>query len=275
MPQLARSYLYVPGDRPDRVVKALSSSADAVIVDLEDAVTFDRKDTARSVISDLDATVATSVAQVWVRIGAGHEGRRDLQAVASCESVHGLVLAKCDSPAWIDEVAAVVGPQVLLSPLIESAVALGDVHAIAQHPRTHRLQLGEVDMVADLGGHPPGADVLVQHARVAVVVASAAAGIAAPVGGVHLAIDDLDSLQTSSLLLRQMGFGARALIHPKHCDIANVAFAPSADEVAWAEDTLARAGASTGGALRAADDSMIDEAVLRRARAIVAVPRSI
>lgn len=273
MPPLARSFLYVPGDRPDRVVKALASGADAVVVDLEDSVTLDRKDMARVVVANLDATVAEVTAQVWVRVGAGHDGRSDVRAVASSSSVHGLVMAKCDSTEWIDEVAAAVGPQVLLSPLIESAVALRDVHAIAQHPRTHRLQLGEVDMAADLGGHPPGADLLVHHARFAVVVASAAAGIAAPVGGVHLAIDDLESLQASSVLLRQMGFGARALIHPKHCDITNVAFSPSADEIAWADDVLARAAASTGGALRAADGSMIDEAVLRRARSIAAMAR--
>jgi citrate lyase beta subunit len=124
-------------------------------------------------------------------------------------------------------------------------------------------------MIADLGGHPPGADALVQHARIAVVVASAAQGMAAPVGGVHVAIDDLDSLQTSGSLLRQLGFGGRALIHPTHCEITNDAFTPTDAEIAWAHQVLARAEASAGGALRAADGSMVDQAVLRRARGIV------
>lgn len=272
MPLLARSFLYVPGDRPDRVSKALSSTAHAVIVDLEDSVTDQRRGEARRVVAELDRSAALAemdTRQLWVRIGAGQQGRLDLDAALSCPSIDGLVLAKCDSTAWMDQVASIVEPHVLLAPLIESALGLRDVHAIAAHPRTHRLHLGEIDMVADLGGHPPGADLLVQHARIAVVVASAAQGIAPPVGGVHVAIDDLASLQTSSALMRQIGFGGRALIHPAHCDITNAAFAPTDAEIAWAHDVLARAETSTGGALRAADGSMLDEAVLRRARGIV------
>ena len=264
MSVVARSLLYVPGDRPDRVAKALASAADAVIVDLEDSVGADRKASAREVVGGLGALPGRPGVQRWVRIGAGVDGRLDL-ATAAGAAIDGVVLAKCESVAWIDEVAA-GAPDVQLALLVESAVGLRDVHHLAAHPRVRRLHLGEVDLVADLGGRPPADHLLVQHARIEVVIASAAAGLDPPVGGVHVAIDDLDALAVSSDVLRQLGFGGRAIVHPTHIAGTNAAFSPSAAELAWADDVLARAAADPHGAQRAADGSMIDEAVLRRAR---------
>ena len=268
-----RSFLYVPGDRPDRVAKAMASAADAVIVDLEDAVKPASKSAARDALRSLPTRTA---GQRWVRINAGADGRADLAALADLElgvergelgvGIDGVVVAKCETVDWLDEVAAAVGDRVAIAPLVESALALRRLDAICAHDRTVQCQLGEVDLLADLGGRPPGGHALVDRARLDLVVASAAAGIAAPIGGVHLAIDDLEALRSSSDALADIGFAGRAVVHPTHCAVVNEAFSPTAAELAWAEDVLARWAAASTGAVRAADGSMIDEAVVRRAR---------
>ncbi|MCB1000926.1 MAG: hypothetical protein KDB40_16655 [Acidimicrobiales bacterium] len=264
-----RSFLYVPGDRADRVAKAMASSAHAVIVDLEDAVKPDAKPAARAALASMPARTS---GQRWVRINAGADGRADLAALGSIEvagGIDGLVLAKCENTVWLDEVAAAVPPSVALAPLVETARAVRSLDAIVGHPRVQQCQLGEVDLLADLGGRTPGGATLVRHVRIELVIASAAAGIAAPIGGVHLAIDDLDALARSSRELAELGFAGRAVVHPRHCDVVNEAFAPSAQERAWAEDVLARWNDAGRGALRGADGAMIDEAVVQRARRLL------
>lgn len=263
---VCRSFLYVPGDRADRVAKAMASSAHAVIVDLEDAVRPDAKPAARAALASMPPR---SSGQRWVRINAGAEGRADLTAlgrIVGGGGIDGLVLAKCETTDWLDEVAAAMPPSVVLAPLVETARAVRSLDAIAGHARVDQCQLGEVDLLADLGGRTPGGQALVHHARLELVIASAAAGIAAPIGGVHLEIDDLDALARSSRALAEIGFAGRAVVHPRHCDVVNDTFAPTAEERAWAEDVLSRWDAAGNGALRGADGAMIDEAVVRRAR---------
>ena len=297
---IARSLLYVPGDRADRVAKAFASAGDAVIVDLEDSVKPDRKVLARHLFAHdvlaRGAGVRSGVAELWVRINSGDEGIADLDALAEVgpdgasafSHIDGIVVAKSESAGWLDHIAGLVAAartnqrrtsqhrrdqhraHVTLAPLIESARGLRSVDAIAAHPAVSRLHLGEVDLAADLGVRLPGGQSVLDAARVALVVASASAGLVGPVGGVHLQIDDFDALATTSLALADCGFGGRAVIHPSHCTGVNEAFAPSDADRAWAADIVTRLDTATGGAVRAADGSMLDEAVARRARTILA-----
>jgi len=279
-----RSFLYVPGDRPDRVAKALASAADAVIVDLEDAVKPAGKHEARALVREL---APRSQGETWVRINSGDRGRLDLAAIAAIVAVDvvrsghaadgrtddraiaGVVVAKCETTMWLDQVAASLRSGIAVAPLVETARAVRHLDELCAHPRVTQCHLGEVDLLADLGGRGSGADGLIHHARCELVIASAAAGILAPIGGVHLAIDDLDALGESSRLLAELGFSGRAVVHPSHCGLVNAAFGPSADEVAQALDVLARWEATTSGAVRAADGSMIDEAIVQRARRLL------
>ena len=266
-----RSFLYVPGDRPDRVAKALASSADAVIVDLEDAVKPANKDAARAVVCTLGRRAH---GEVWVRINGGHEGNLDLAAIAQItgaeQVIDGVVVAKCETTRWLDHVAASLHGDIAIAPLIETARALRRLDELGAHPRVVQCQIGEVDLLTDLGGRGAGADALMRHARVELVIASSAAGILAPIGGVHLAIDDLAALADSSVALAELGFAGRAVVHPSHCETVNESFAPTPEAIAAARDVLARWEATTSGAVRAADGSMIDEAVVERARRLLA-----
>lgn len=264
-----RSFLYVPGDRPDRVAKAMASSADAVIVDLEDAVKPDRKDDARAVVR---ACAARTTGEVWVRVGSGDDLPRDLAAVAvpaAAGLVHGVVVAKCETTAVLDQVVAALGEHVAVAALVESARAVRRLDDLVAHPAVVQCHLGEVDLLAELGAHGDGGEELLRHVRAELVVASVAAGRLAPIGGVHLAIDDLDALERTSRRLAETGFAGRAVIHPSHCDPVHAAFGPGPAEVAWARDVLDRWDAATDGAIRAADGTMIDEAVVVRARRVL------
>jgi citrate lyase subunit beta/citryl-CoA lyase len=255
----ARSWLYVPGDRPERIIKAKASAADAVIIDLEDAVAADRKGIARDALGE-------HASGAWVRINAGREGMDDLAALADVEP-DGVLIAKCDGAAWVDWVAERLADRVQIAALVESARGVAAVRMICAHPRITCCHLGEVDLLADLGATAAGADQILMPARTALVYAAAECGIDLPVGGVHLSIDDLDSLASSSATMAALGFGGRAVIHPTHCSVVNTAFTTSAADVAWATAVLA--DAENGSAQRAVDGSMVDEAVLRRARRLL------
>ena len=271
---MSRSLLYVPGDRPDRVAKACLGDADGVIIDLEDAVKAPAKHAARATVGELASIIRRADIAIWVRINSGDEGRRDLQSIADVAGIDGLVMAKCESVAWVKEVAAATPSTWMLSPLIESARAVRDIDQIVAGPRVAACHLGEVDLLADLhGAHPAGAR-LIEAARIAVLFASAAASIEPPIGGVHLQIDDLDALRTSSDELAQLGFGGRAIVHPSHCAIVNTSFSPSAADLEWAARLLADFDATSDGAVRGEDGAMIDEAVVRRARRIMSQRRS-
>lgn len=264
---MTRSWLYVPGDRPDRITKAFATDADAVIIDLEDAVKPASKADARA--HALAAIAAPHRPQRWVRLNSGDDGHHDLHALATApQRPDGVVLAKCESAAWIAEVASAL-PGVSIAPLVETAVALRDLPAIVGAPGVSLCHLGEVDLLADLGARPPGGQPLIDHARMLLVIASAAAAIGAPIGGVHLQVDDLGALALTSTALADLGFGGRAVIHPSHCTPVNLAFSPTAADVEWAEGVLA-ALAGAEGAVRGPDGTMLDEAVARRARRIVA-----
>ena len=136
---MTRSWLYVPGDRPDRIAKALASEADVVIIDLEDAVKPDNKAAAR--VHALAALEGTSRPQRWVRVNSGDDGRHDLDAMAAARvRPDGLVLAKCSSPSWIVEVHWSL-PGIAVAPLVETAAALRDLDALEamlQRPTPNR-----------------------------------------------------------------------------------------------------------------------------------------
>ena len=269
---LVRSFLYVPGDREDRVAKALAAGPDAVLIDLEDAVALSAKATAREVVVKALSGRSPQGPQVWVRINAGDVGRDDISALSpEADGLDGLVLAKCDDPAWLDEVGAAFPAPVPLSPLIESALAVRRLDGLCGHPRATQCHLGEIDLLADLGARP-GANSLLDYARHELVYASAAAGILPPIAGVFPAIRDLEALADDSARLARDGFAGRPALHPAQVPVINAAFRPSDAEikeaaslVAYYDEALKRGR----GAVSDESGRMIDEAVVRRARRLL------
>jgi citrate lyase subunit beta/citryl-CoA lyase len=263
------SYLYVPGDRPERFSKALASDADAVIFDLEDAVALPAKADA------LDAVVAhlqqpADRAEQWVRINTGERGRADLDAVADLPGLTGIFIPKATRAA-LDDLATIA--DVARCALIETAAALLELPAIVAAESVAALAMGEVDLAADLGVDPSPNEHELWPLRMQVVVASAAAGRQGPIGPVSTDIKDLYGLGHSTEALRRAGFGARQAIHPAQVPVINLAFTPTSKEIDRAEALLARAQSDEGVWV---DESgrMVDEAVLRSARRTLARRRS-
>ena len=257
-----RSYLFVPANRPDRFDKALASHADAVIIDLEDAVPPDDKSTSRNAL----AAWLSPAHPVIIRVnGADTPWFREDLTLARLPGVVGVMLPKAEK---IDEVftVACVGAGTAVLPMIETAVGLANAQTIARAQGVERLVFGSIDFQLDLG--ISGDDVELASYRAQLVLASRLAGIAAPVDGVSTSIDDVDSLKVDAQRARRQGFGAKLCIHPRQVDTVNSAFGPSADEISWAQRVL-EAAARSGGAAVSVEGRMVDRPVMMKAQAIV------
>jgi citrate lyase subunit beta/citryl-CoA lyase len=257
----AATYLYVPGDRPDRFAKALASGADAVILDLEDAVHVRAKSAARAAVREHLATSAGSVER-WVRVNAGELGALDLEAIRAQPGLTGVVVPKADR----DALAAVRGIPAI--GLVETAAGFLDLPALAASGVV-ALAIGEVDLCAELGIQASEDEHELWPLRMQVVVASAAAGCEPPIGPVHTATRDTDGLHRSTIALKCAGFGARQVIHPAQVPIVSAALAPSAEELEAADRLLRGAQNASNGSWTDDAGRMIDEAVLRSARRVL------
>lgn len=259
---LARSYLFVPANRPERYAKACAAGADAVIVDLEDAVPAGDKAAARDALA---AWLRMAAPPVLVRINAADTPWFDADlALCAMAGVAGVVLPKAASVADIATVVAAGAPAVL--PLVESAQGFWHAHALAHAPGVQRLIFGSIDFCLDLG-LVEGSEQL-QYFRSQLVLVSRLAGIAAPVDGVTSTLDDPAAIDADTLRARHGGFGAKLCIHPRQVAHVNRGFAPTADELAWARRVLDAASATEGAAV-AVDGKMVDLPVLAIAQRMV------
>lgn len=252
-----RAPLFVPANRPERFAKAAVSGADAVILDLEDAVAFDAKDVARAAL----ATEFTDL-PVLVRINAHgtqwHDA--DMAAVAALQ-VTAVILPKAEDAVICTVVAKTTGKPVVA--LIESALGLAQARAIAAADGVKRLAFGSIDFCADLGCEHLR-DVLLP-ARSELVLASRLAGIAAPIDGVTVQLEDLAISHGDASHARFLGMTGKLCIHPKQIEAVRRAFAPTNKEIDWARRVLA-----SGDGAVSVDGAMVDEPVRIRARAILA-----
>jgi citrate lyase subunit beta/citryl-CoA lyase len=271
-----RSALYVPGDQEDKLRKAFSRGADAVIVDLEDAVPAAGKDAARAAVGRWLAGPDGPTAELWVRVNGGEVAEVDISQLAVHPSVTGFVLAKTEEPESVAAAADLLdqlGSDALLSPLLESASAVLRAEAIARSPRVAYLQLGEVDLGADAGIDPGDDERELLFARSAVVLASAASQIDPPLGPVSTEFRDVEWLRRSTVALRRLGFVGRACIHPAQVAVAHDVFTPSADEIERARALLARFHGAATGVFVDDDGRMVDKAVVRRAELLLRLAR--
>jgi len=257
-----RSWLFVPGDRPDRFAKAATSGADEVILDLEDAVAASNKESARQEV----ARWLTDGAVAWVRVNsAGSRWHRDdLAALATCPGLRGVVLPKAHGQATVRRVEhALPGMEILA--LIESALGIQDAPAIAACVSVCGLAFGSIDFALDIGADD-GDDALL-FARSALVIAARAAGLPPPIDGVTVETRNTEIIRASATAARRLGFGGKLCIHPAQIEVVNDAFGPDPTELNWAQRVLSAAGSRTGAF--AVDGRMIDEPVLARARRIL------
>jgi len=267
---LLRSWLYVPGHRSDRVAKALTAGADAVVIDLEDAVPAAQKDTARDLtVALLDDRAEGDGLQVWVRINppGTDTGRRDVAALAG-RRLEGLRVPRADDPDEVREVAERTGAPLQL--LLESARGLWRARELAEaHELVAGIGLGEADLAADL---LVDRDEGLTWARGSVVVAARAAGLPSPVQSVWTDVGDAAGLRASCETGRATGFFGRSVIHPRQIDVVHDVYTPSAEDIAAAEGVVATATEAAARGEAAALDAQgrfVDPAVVARARTVL------
>ncbi|HUH59325.1 MAG TPA: CoA ester lyase [Candidimonas sp.] len=268
MKQQMRSALFVPATRPERFAKALAAGADAVIIDLEDAVEPDAKDGARQHVGDF----ASAHPQVAFCVRVNGHGTpwfdADLALCASHGNIDCVLLPKAESAAQIAPLAG-AGKSVL--PIVESAMGVLSLAELAAAPGVQRLSFGSLDLMLDTGTAPDtkGASLLLDYVRCQILLHSAACGLAAPLDGVYPDFSNAAGLAALAAQVRDMGFGGMLCIHPAQVPTIHAAFAPTAAQVDWASRVVAKAD-STGSFAFQMDGKMVDAPVIERARQIIA-----
>ncbi|MFD9697591.1 HpcH/HpaI aldolase/citrate lyase family protein [Lentzea sp. NPDC059081] len=276
-----RSYLYVPGHRDSRHARALHSGADDVIIDLEDAVPAEAKQEAREACARLLASGESWPARAWARVNSHPEHLvADLAAVVSpalagvwVPKAEPALLAEVDERLTeLEEAAGLPAGATAVVALVETATGVLRAEQLCQAPRVVRLGIGEADLAGELRLRPDDESNQLHGVRLAVVLASAAAGLAPPVGPVEISVHDEERLQASTTVLLRQGFRARTALHPRQVPVINAVFTPTTREVEEATALLAVLDeARRRGQATAVDPSgrLVDPAVVRGAREVL------
>lgn len=267
---LPRSYLFVPAGRPERYAKALASGADAIIIDLEDAVAPDAKSAARAALIAAWPPLAGDE-RALIRVNASGTAwvADDLKACAALRP-QCVVVPKVERADELARIAAALPPETALLPMIESALGWANLTEIARAASVQRLVFGSFDFQADLGLECDDDEGELMPVRLAITAASRVAELAPPVDGVTLQTGDAGRLRADTLRARRLGFGAKLCIHPNQVRAVHEALAPDAAELAWARRVV-EAAAAADGAATTLDGKMIDLPVVLRAQRVLSL----
>lgn len=259
----SRSYLFVPGNRPDRFDKALACGADSVVIDLEDGVVPGQKDRAREEVAEFLSPGHSFCVRVNGTDTEWFDSDRELCSMAGVNSI---MLPKIESVEQIKQVTGNLAEEKPVLALIETAKGYWNMHDIACAGRVQRLVFGALDFIMDLGMDAQGDEL--NAVRLQMVIVSRLAGISPPVDGICQDIQDIDTLHNDSIRARRMGFGGKLCIHPAQVDEVNKCFTYSEGEITWAKKILSAVEESQGSII-SLEGKMIDRPVIERAKAIL------
>jgi citrate lyase subunit beta/citryl-CoA lyase len=261
-----RSYLFAPGHNAKLLSRVFTAGADAVILDLEDAVPPDAKATARRMVQEVLVEHPA-----WVRVNTARTDwcAADLEAVA--EHAYGIRIPKVESAADVEWVTArAPGKPIICA--IESARGVLAAQEIAATPGVRFLAMGGVDLQRDL--NTSGGNLQTLYARSHLVLASRAAGIEPPIDSVFPLLDDEDGLRDQAEFARSLGFFGKSAIHPRQLRTLHEVFTPTSSEIAWAETVLAGFDAAGGGGFALPSGEFVDLPVADRARRLLEIAGS-
>jgi citrate lyase subunit beta/citryl-CoA lyase len=264
---IARSYLFAPGHNAKLVEKVFTAGADAVVLDLEDAVPPDAKEQARAAVA---AVIVDRSAVVRVNEARSQECERDLAAVA--EHAAAIRIPKCETPdevAWVAERA----PGVPLICAIETARGVLAAEQLAAVDGVAHLSMGGVDLRRDL--RTSGGTMQTLYVRSHLVVVSRAAGLDPPIDSVYPHLDDDTGLREEASFANSLGFFGKGAIHPRQLPTLHEVFTPSNEQLRWARAVLAAFEEAGHGAARLPDGEFIDLPVAQRARRLLALGHAV
>ena len=283
-PPVWRSMLYVPATSEKFIEKAHERGADAIKIDLEDAVALAEKARARTLVRSAAKTVARGGADVLVRINRPLRMAVDDLEASVWPEVHGLVLPKVESADHIGFLAEIITElederdmqrgHIKLMALIETPRGYSNVRDIAHSSeRLSAIALGQEDFSAEMGMVEPEGMSLLSYYQT-VQVAAREAGIL-PIGypGSIAEFTDLELFKSNALIARKLGFDGGACIHPKQVPILNEAFTPTDEEIDRSERMVAAydAAMAAGDGAVAFEGKMIDVPVVARAERILSI----
>ncbi len=266
----AQAFLFVPANRADRFAKSLATRAHAVIVDLEDAVPLSDKDAAREAIRrELAPWLQQCPERIVVRVNAcGTPYLDDDLRLANELGIRHLMLPKAESHAQLTSVVNALSFSPVLIPMIESAQGVDQVKAIASHPNTLRLSLGNIDLQFSLGLQCGPDELELLPVRHQMVLASRLHELAAPIDGVTVQIESDTQLQADILRAKRLGFQGKLCIHPKQVDAVIQGFQPTAQEIEHAQAVVAADQAANGGVVQL-NGKMVDRPVVMLAKFVL------
>ena len=256
-----RSYLFVPGHRPDRFEKAAASGADAIILDLEDAVGQDLKSAARDNVVNWFANGRQGI----VRINGEDSPWFEDDLAALGETQCRTVMVPKATPDSLSKVSSLL-PGTELIALVESAEGLAMLRTSVLITGVTRLAFGNLDFGADT--RIPGSGSVLDFARFEIVLASRLGKLLQPVDGVTTDLKDTAVIASDINRVRALGFGAKLCIHPAQVGPVNSGFAPTEAEVDWAHRILEALDAAAGSVVQL-DGKMIDRPLIDRAKQIL------
>lgn len=262
MSRIARSLLFVPGDRPERFDKAVASGAHAIVLDLEDAVSNDNKLEARGAV----ANWLTSHPDATVRINGADTSwfQDDICMVRELPGV-AVMLPKADLETTREVVWGLHDRPLIV--LIETVRGLCELREIAALPGVSRVAFGSIDFAVESGIEDTG-DALTA-VRTQIALESRYAEVLPPIDGVSLELQETAKIASDTARSRSLGFGGKLCIHPRQVAVVNEAFLPTPGEVEWARKVIT-ANEASGGGVTSVDGKMVDKPVIERARRILA-----
>ena len=258
-----RSYLFAPGHNAKLLNRVFHAGADAVMLDLEDAVPPDAKVTARAMVAE-----ALLDHSAWVRVNAAQTAWCEADLAAVADRAFGIRIPKVESAGDVEWVTArAPGKPIICA--IESARGVLAAQEIAAVPGVRFLAMGGVDLQRDL--NTSGGNLQTLYARSHLVLASRAAGIEPPIDSVFPLLDDTAGLRDQAQFARSLGFFGKSAIHPRQLDTLHEVFTPTQAEIEWAQQVLAGFEATSGGGFALPSGEFVDLPVADRARRLLEI----
>ncbi len=259
----AATFLFVPGDRPDRFAKALASGADCVIIDLEDAVQPQAKAQARQDILAADIDWARVAVRINDANSPHFEDDRQFLRVCAASTI---ILPKAESPHTVAQIRAAFTRDVDVIIMIETARGLANMASLLSAPGVRRAAFGHLDFALDLGCSTDWESLLFVRSQMA--FQSRLAGAFPPIDSVTTDYTNAEAAAADAGAARRLGFSGKFLIHPNQIAPVTAAFKPTSSEIAWAEKVIAASNGKSGAV--SLDGKMIDKPVIETAKRILA-----
>lgn len=264
---LGRSFLFVPGNRSDRFDKALSTCADYIILDLEDAISPKEKAKARDLIDNWFNKQNRVINELLIRVNGIDTSwyDDDIRLIKSLP-IKGLVIPKVEKSEVINSASDALGEDKILVALLETVTGIINIRELASHKKISCIAFGGADFRVDSGIE--GDERELDYIRTKIVLESQYAGLYRPIYSVTEDINNQARLESDVVTAKQFGFGGKLCIHPDQIDIVNKGFMPNASDIAWANNVISKINLAGNDAV-AIDGKLIDKPIIERAKHIL------